>query len=162
VYFGYRFAQIVTSAALFVDLDHIMDNTDQRLVALLRQNARASVTTLASELELSRATVQTRLDRLVSSQVIRRFTVEMDSPSADDLIRAVMLIELQGNLARTVTSRLRQIPQIVSVFSTNGAWDLVAQIEVKALEEFDETLRIVREIKGVLNSETCLLLSRAI
>jgi DNA-binding Lrp family transcriptional regulator len=162
VYFGYRFAQIVTSAALFVDLGHIMDNTDQRLVALLRQNARASVTTLASELELSRATVQTRLDRLVSSQVIRRFTVEMDSPSADDLIRAVMLIELQGNLARTVTSRLRQIPQIVSVFSTNGAWDLVAQIEVKALEEFDETLRIVREIKGVLNSETCLLLSRAI
>jgi DNA-binding Lrp family transcriptional regulator len=162
VYFGYRFAQIATLAALFVDLDHIMDNTDQRLVALLRQNARASVTTLASELKLSRATVQTRLDRLISSQVIRRFTVEMDSPSADDLIRAVMLIELQGNLTRTVTSRLRQIPQIISLFSTNGAWDLVAQIEVKNLEEFDETLRIVREVKGVLTSETCLLLSRAI
>ena len=138
-----------------------LDATDRRLIAALQQNARASVTELAGALALSRATVKTRLDRLVDSGVIRRFTVELD-PAADvEAVRAVMLIELQGALGRSVTRRLRAIPQIAALHSTNGAWDLVAQIETGSLAEFDQVLRQVREIQGVVNSETCLLLDTA-
>ena len=138
-----------------------LDANDRRLIAALQRNARASVTELAGALGLSRATVHTRLNRLVERGVIRRFTVELD-PAADvEAVRAVMLIELQGALGRSVTRRLRGIPQIASLHSTNGAWDLVAQIETGSLAEFDQVLRQVREIQGVVNSETCLLLDTA-
>jgi DNA-binding Lrp family transcriptional regulator len=138
-----------------------LDQTDRDLIAALTADGRASVTTLAGRLGLARATVKSRLERLQSSGVIRRFTVELSAEAAPDLVRAVMLIELQGPLARKVTEALRRMPAITDLHSTNGAWDLVAQIEAASLPAFDRVLREVREIKGVLNSETCLLLDRA-
>lgn len=135
--------------------------TDRLLITALKQNARASVTTLAALLGVSRATAQTRLDRLVASGVIRRFTIELDAIGVADVVRAVMLIEVQGPRARAVTRVLRAIPEIVNLHTTNGAWDLVAHVETGNLPEFDRILRVVREITGVLNSETCLLLDSA-
>lgn len=139
-----------------------LDATDQKLIAHLKFDGRASVTTLASVLGVSRATVKARMARLLDNGVIRRFTIELHAPGADDLIHAVMMIELQGNLARKIIAQLRAIPQIISLHSTNGAWDLVARIETANLAEFDKVLRDIREINGVLNSETCLLLNRDI
>ncbi|MGB5560228.1 MAG: Lrp/AsnC family transcriptional regulator [Paracoccaceae bacterium] len=138
-----------------------LNSTDRQLIAALTQDGRASVTTLSGKLGVSRATVQTRLDRLISSGVIRRFTVELDAAAAADVIRAVMMIEVQGAYARAIVRSIQSIPQIVSLHSTNGAWDLVAMIETVNLPEFDRTLREVRELTGVLNSETCLLLDTA-
>lgn len=132
---------------------------DQKLIVALRQNSRASVTDLASELKLSRATVQSRIERLLSSGVIERFTIELGTNASVNMIQAVMLIEVQGNLARAVVRNLRQMTQIVNLHSTNGAWDLVAHIETISLPEFDRTLREIRELNGILNSETSLLLN---
>lgn len=138
-----------------------LDDTDRRLIAALARDARASITTLAGELRLSRATVQARMTRLKEAGVIRRFTVDVDPDVGVAQVRAVMLIQLQGTMSRAVTRALRGMPQIVTLHSTNGAWDLVAQIEAASLPDFDKTLRAVREVPGVLNSETCLLLDTA-
>ena len=135
--------------------------TDKKLLALLRQNARASVTTIAQELGVSRATVQTSLERLLNSNVIQRFTIDVDASAGPDLIKAVMTIEVQGNLTSSVVKALKRMPEIVSLHSTNGAWDLVAQIETSSLPEFDGLLRRTREITGILNSETSILLNTA-
>ena len=134
---------------------------DRKLITALKKNSRASITTLAGQLEVSRATVQHRMQRLVDRGIIQRFTVELDAVGSGDVIRAVMMIELQGNLARSVIKTLRKLPDIVSLYTTNGAWDLVANIETSNLPEFDQVLSRVREISGVLNSETCILLDRA-
>lgn len=139
-----------------------LDSTDRRLLARLKLDGRASVTTLAGDLGLARGTVQNRIARMIATGVIRRFTVEVDMSEEIDVIDAVMLIQIEGALARSVISTLRRRPQISSLYSTNGNWDLVANIRVTTLREFDEVLQSIRELKGVLNSETCLLLHRAI
>ncbi|GFE64996.1 AsnC family transcriptional regulator [Litoreibacter roseus] len=137
-----------------------LDQTDRNLIAALRQNARASVTTLAADLGVARATIQTRLDRLVSSGTIQRFTVELQSGDTD-AIHAIMTIAVQGPMSRAVTRALRNLAQIIELHSTNGAWDMVARIEAEDLQSFDRILREVREIPGVLNTETSILLARA-
>jgi DNA-binding Lrp family transcriptional regulator len=138
-----------------------LNTTDRKLLAILRQNARASVTTIAQQLGVSRATVQASLGRLLQSNVIQRFTIEVDASAGVDLIKAVMTIEVQGNLTSSVVKALKKMPEIVSLHSTNGAWDLVAQIETTSLPEFDGLLRRTREITGILNSETSILLNTA-
>ncbi|MEM8869263.1 MAG: Lrp/AsnC family transcriptional regulator [Pseudomonadota bacterium] len=135
-----------------------LDDTDRRLIAALNRDGRASVTQLAADLGLARATVQARLTRLTQSQVIRRFTVEVDPRVTLDAVRAIMLIQLQGTMSRAVIRALHGQSAITTLHSTNGTWDLVAHIETASLPEFDQALRAVREIPGVLNSETCLLL----
>lgn len=138
-----------------------LDIRDHQLLSALRKDGRASITALAASLNMSRVTIQNRLDRLVETGVIERFTVDVSDAVMNDRVRAVILIELQGAMSRRVISRLRKLPQIVNLHSTNGAWDLVGQIEADSLADFDQVLRTVREIEGVSNSETCLLLNRA-
>lgn len=135
------------------------DQTDRALLAALKQNARASITELAHRLNLSRTTVKQRLTRLVESGGIRRFTIVTDT-EGDSEIRAMMMVELQGEMSRSVLQALRKIPEISGIFSTNGTWDLVLDIHTESLARFDHVLRQVREISGVLNSETSLLLDR--
>lgn len=139
-----------------------LSSTDRRLIYALKQDGRASVTTLAGLLRVSRATVQARMERLIKAGVIQRFTIEVDASAEVEVVRAVMMIELEGTLARSVTGSLNRLSEIVSLHTTNGTWDLVAHIETSGLPEFDRVLREVREIKGVLNSETSLLLNKAI
>jgi DNA-binding Lrp family transcriptional regulator len=136
-----------------------LDETDQALIAALRQDARKSVTELAAILDVTRTTVRTRLDRLQASGQITRFTIETNIPP-EHAVRAVSFIALQGQITRGVSRALLKLPQVSEVHSTNGAWDLVVNLECTNLADFDQALRGLREIPGVSNSETCLLLTR--
>jgi DNA-binding Lrp family transcriptional regulator len=88
----------------------------------------------------------------------RLITVRLSEAYAPETIRAVMMVEVEGSSTRSVIWALRGMPEIVELHTTNGAWDLVAEISVATLPEFDRLLREVRETPGVLNSETSLLL----
>ena len=135
--------------------------TDNKLLAALTRNGRASITTLAVQLGVSRATIQTSMERLTGSGTIQRFTIEVDRSRTNEIIRAVMTIEVQGNLTSSIIKSLKNMPEITSLYSTNGAWDLVAHIESSSLSDFDHLLRRTREIPGILNSETSILLNSA-
>ena len=138
-----------------------LTSSDRRLISALKKDGCATITELSGILGISRATVQTRMERLIRNGVIRRFTVEVDPVADQEVVRAIMTIEIQGSLSRSIIRNLRQKPEITTLHTTNGAWDLVAHIETASLQDFDRVLREVREIKGVLNSETSLLLDIA-
>jgi DNA-binding Lrp family transcriptional regulator len=138
-----------------------MDDLDHRLIAELRVDGRASLSELSKRLGVSRGTVQNRLDRLIASDVILGFTVRLKSTAETDRIRAIMMIEVSGKNTRRVAQMLRGLPQIHTLHSTNGAFDLIAEVEVANLAEFDRVLSDVRTIEGVARSETSLLLASA-
>jgi DNA-binding Lrp family transcriptional regulator len=138
-----------------------MDDLDHRLIAALRQNARASFSELSKRLGVSRGTVQNRLTRLIETHTILGFTVRLKSGAEKNRIRAIMMVQVSGKNTRKVVLALRGLPQIHALHSTNGAFDLVAEIEVADLAAFDDVLSKVRQIEGVERSETSLLLAPA-
>ncbi|MBW7921019.1 MAG: Lrp/AsnC family transcriptional regulator [Rubellimicrobium sp.] len=138
---------------------HIFDELDHRLIALLREDGRAPVSRLAAALNVSRATVQVRMERLLQSGALLGFTARVREDHADGAVRAIMLIEVAGRSITAVIRRLRGLPELYTLHTTNGGWDLVAEIRAANLHDFDRLLREVRSIEGVLNSETSILLS---
>lgn len=137
---------------------YLHDAIDKELLAILRADGRASVSKLATMLNISRGTVQNRLDRLVSSGAILGFTVRAHDELETDVVKAMMMIEVVGKSTNQVIQKLRGIPQLTKLHTTNGNWDLVAEIRASDLQEFDRVLSDVRTINGVLNSETSILL----
>lgn len=135
-----------------------LDDTDRRLIALLRTDGRAPVTTLARRLGVTRATVNNRLDRLIESGAVLGFTVRVREDYGDDDVRAVSLIEVQGRNTTEVIKQLRGMPELQSLHTTNGGWDLVAEIRCASLRDFDDVLLRIRSCDGVINSESSLLL----
>lgn len=138
---------------------HIFDDLDQRLISALREDGRAPISKLATILGVSRATVQTRLDRMLESGAILGFTVRSRQDYDTDAIRAIMMIEVVGRSTTAVIRQLRGMPELVSLHTTNGGWDLIAEIRASSLTDFDRVLREVRLVDGILNSETSMLLS---
>src|SRR5690349_18600125 len=87
----------------------------RRMLPLLRANSRESVVTLARRLGVTRATVDSRLKRLVDSGVIVGFSVRVRDPAAASVVRAVMLIAVEGRNTREVIRSLRGVPQIAAL-----------------------------------------------
>jgi DNA-binding Lrp family transcriptional regulator len=134
-----------------------MDDTDRLLVSLLRDNARLPVATLAKKLGVSRGTVQNRIARLIATGGIEGFTVRA-KPDAGT-IRAIMLIEIEGERSDRIVEELKKFPEVRAVHTTNGRWDMVIELATESLQSFDRVLHRIRLITGVSASETSLLLS---
>ncbi|WP_348643347.1 Lrp/AsnC family transcriptional regulator [Rhizobium laguerreae] len=135
-----------------------VDDLDTELLSALRHNARISVSSLAAMIGASRATVATRIDRLVASGTIVGFTIRTGHETRSAGVRAIVMIEVLGKLADRVADQLRGLPQVRALHSTNGKWDFVAELEDRDLAAFDETLRRIRLINGINSTETNILL----
>ena len=136
-----------------------MDELDNHLIAALKRNGRASLSELASLLNVTRSTVRVRLDRLVQGGEIAGFTILTRSDVRPDAVRGLMMLEIAGRGAENIMKQLQRMSQVQAVHSTNGTWDLIAEIGTKTLEQFDQVLFTIRRMDGVTRSEMNLLLS---
>ncbi|MBB5633221.1 DNA-binding Lrp family transcriptional regulator [Cryobacterium mesophilum] len=136
-----------------------LDDTDRRLLSALREDGRMPVAELARTLGVARATATARIDRLIASGTIIGFTVRVRDELDPLAVRAMTLIEVEGRTTDNVIRQLRGFPEIRSLHTTNGGWDLVAELGAESLAHFDRVLGRIRSIEGVVNTETSLLLS---
>jgi DNA-binding Lrp family transcriptional regulator len=136
-----------------------MDTTDRQLLSLLRDNARTSVAAMAKALGVARGTVQNRLARLEADGVIQGYTVRLKLADEDRRIRALMTVAVEGNRTDEVLRALRGDPAVCALHTTNGRWDIVAELQTDSLEAVDRVLGRIRQIDGISNTETSLLLS---
>lgn len=131
-----------------------MDEIDQQLISLLRQNARMNVADLAHKLKVSRGTVTNRLRKLEDQQIIVGYTVRLRPEAETERIRAWMGILVEGNQTRRVIASLLGEPGVASLHDTNGRWDLLAELESSSMTELSQILERIRLIPGIRSTET--------
>lgn len=136
-----------------------MDDLDLRLISLLRHDGRRSVSDLATDLKVSRATVRSRMEKLVASGEILGFTAVLRDDWRDLPIRAVTLVHVDGRNTEPAIRALGAMTEIRAIHSTNGKWDLVLDIATRDLGAFDDALNRIRLIEGIAGTETNLLLT---
>lgn len=136
-----------------------MDAADQQLIAALRRNARASISELADQLGMSRATVRARMQRMISSGEIQGFTVVLGGEDRELTTRGITLIGIEGSQTERIIHALQGMPEVQQIHTTNGRWDLIVELGTRNLPALDQVLRRIRLIDGVTRSETSLYLS---
>ncbi len=136
-----------------------MDDLDRQLIALLRADARATVAYLAKKLGVARGTVQNRIAKLETDGTIAGYTVRLKPQSDVHRIAALMTIEVEGNTLDKVSRTLRGDPAVEALHSTNGRWDLIAELRADSLEEVDQVINRIRTLESIARTETSLLLS---
>lgn len=136
-----------------------MDDIDRKLIALLRDNARTSIASLAKTLRVARGTVTNRLERLERAGVIVGYTLRLRPQVEAQHIRALMTVLVEGSRTEAVIRALRGDPAVSALYTTNGRWDIVAELRADSLEAFDRVLARIRLIEGISSTETSLLLS---
>lgn len=138
-----------------------MDEIDVKLLAILAENARAPVATLARDLDLARTTVQARIERLERQGQIAGYTIRRGA-AARPALRATVLITIEPRAGPAVLTRLKTLPEVKQVHTTTGRFDLIATLETASTEALDAALDRIGEAKGVKSSESLIHLSTRI
>lgn len=136
-----------------------LDSLDQRLIALLKVNARLPVVALAKSLGCARSTVQLRLKALEDNGVITGYTVSVKAPQQDSTIRAMVLISSDSKTEYDVINGLTRRHEIVKLYSISGRYDLCAMLITETTQELDAVIDKIRAIKGVADTFSTIVLS---
>jgi DNA-binding Lrp family transcriptional regulator len=139
-----------------------LDSTDHALLTLLRENARASTTELARRLKLSRTTVQSRLARLERERVIAGYTVTLGADVEATQIRAHILITLEPRKSAGIEAALRKTPELRTLHSVSGPFDLIAIVSAASIGELDHLIDRIGALDGVERTTSAIVLSTRI
>ena len=137
-----------------------IDDTDQRLLALLREDARAPAAVLGRRLGLARTTVQSRIERLQARGVIAGFTVR--TPESREQIIAQVMITAAPKLAARAEAALRSIPAVRRLYSVSGRFDMIAVLAADTVRDMDAAIDRIGALEGVERTESAIVLSTRI
>ena len=133
--------------------------TDELLLSLLRENARASTAQIARRLSLSRTTVQSRIERLEREGVISGYTVRVRDEFERGHIRAHIMITVHPKQMTTVVAALRAMPELRLLHSVSGAYDLIAVGVVPSVDAMDQLTDRIGAMEGVERTTSSIVLS---
>ncbi len=139
---------------------HNIGELDKKLLELLLENARTSVSQLAKQLGVSRLTVQSHMSQLERSKVIQGYTLRWHESFLGQQISAHILIATDQKLIGKIVRALEKISVIKSLSSISGEFDLVAQLKAASTQELDEAMDAMTQITGVTRTQTSVLLSK--
>lgn len=134
-------------------------DTDSRLIALLKANAREPVASLARKLGLARSTVQERIARLEREGVIRGYTALLSEESEARKLRAVVMIAADPRQADRIGAELKRMPEVRALSAVSGAYDMMAIVEAETPQRMDATLDRIGKAHGVARTVSSIVLS---
>lgn len=135
-----------------------LDATDRRIVDALAKDGRMSIRTLAQSLHISRANAYARVERLLSSGVIRGFRAEVDPTAVGLATSAFITINLRQADWREVNARLHAVPGIAHIALVGGDFDVIVLVRARDNADLRRiVLDEIHSIPGVLSTRTLLV-----
>ena len=139
-----------------------IDDTDRRILALLRENARTSNVELARRAGISRTTLQARIERMERARVIAGYTIRGGGDHERQAIRAHVMITTVPKLAPALLSALRKLPEVRTLHSVSGGFDMVAVVVAETVDEMDRLIDHIGALDGVERTTTAIILATRI
>ncbi|MFN3236105.1 MAG: Lrp/AsnC family transcriptional regulator [Pseudomonadales bacterium] len=135
-----------------------MNPVDEKLLALLMQNARASTSALARALSLSRSTVQSKIRKLEQTGIIKGYTAQLGDSYADSLVSAHVLITVHQKKTAQTIRQLIAMPSVTSLYAVSGDYDLIAVVRTETTAQLSQVLDEIGNLEGVERTNSSLIL----
>lgn len=136
-----------------------LDETDRRLLSLLRDDARQTIAQLAKELGISRGQIYSRLARLEEEQVVAGYTVRLGNAFVASRMRAHVMIKTLPRFHREVEQALAILPQVQSIHAISGEYDIIAMLETDDGSSLNELIDDIGLLEGVERTTTSVILA---
>ncbi|CAE6896651.1 MULTISPECIES: Lrp/AsnC family transcriptional regulator [Pseudomonas] len=129
-----------------------MDKFDQQIIALLRADARISVSQIAREISLSRSAVGERIRQLEQSGTILGYHARMAEPSA--AVKAYLELFYSGARCEEYVERMRVYPEIRRCSGISGETDMLVYIEAPSMHRLGEIRGDIEQFPGIRKVKT--------
>jgi DNA-binding Lrp family transcriptional regulator len=140
----------------------ILDDIDNKILALLMDNARLPVTTIAKVLGIARTTVIARIANLEKRQVIAGYGLKLNQTMYQPAVRAYVGLSIEARSVNQLIKYLQQLPEVESLCAVSGAIDYMLTLRCASTEVLDKLLDQVGSMEGVRQTSTSIILSKRI
>ena len=135
---------------------------EQQLLNLLKENSRRSVSDLANEMGLSRATVQQSMERLERKGVIQGYTIRINPHYEQQRVSAYIMISAVAKKTADIVRQLNKQPQLDMLCTISGQYDLMARVTESTTEALDIIIDEIATLDGVEKTLSHIVLSRKV
>jgi DNA-binding Lrp family transcriptional regulator len=120
------------------------ENLDAKLINALLGDGRASLRSLAEDLDVSVTTVSNHLRDLEDEGVVEGYTPIVNYDALGYDVTAIIQLKVEGSALPEITERLKDQRQMISVYEVTGDYDIIA------IGKFTDTDGMNRQIKALL------------
>jgi DNA-binding Lrp family transcriptional regulator len=133
-----------------------MDETDRKILRILKDDGRAGYGEIGTQIGLSEGAVRKRIKTLTEMGVIRKFTVKVGIAEGAE---AVTLLATNPSCpTQEVSSKIREIPGVETLYEVTGEYDIVAVISGLSVTEVNECIEKIRRVDGIMKTNTMIVL----
>lgn len=144
-----------------MDVTPTLDETDRRILALLRDDARRTIRDIADNVGLTVAPVKRRIDRLERAGIIEGYTVRISQSALGAHLEAVILVRVEGNMdLQTILKFTSGTPEVQEVLTIAGDPDALVRVRVESIEELQRVVNLIRTGGRVMGTRTLVVLGR--
>ncbi|MDY6819758.1 MAG: HTH-type transcriptional regulator Lrp [Halobacteriales archaeon] len=138
------------------------ENLDAKLLNALLGDGRASLRSLAEDLDVSVTTVSNHLSDLEDQGVIRGYTPAIDYEQLGYDVTAIIHLKVEGDALPDITDRLKDHRQMVSVYEVTGDYDIVAVAKFTDTDGMNDQIKALLTDPEVKESNTSVVLNAAV
>jgi DNA-binding Lrp family transcriptional regulator len=140
-----------------------VDDIDQRIVASLTADARASYAEIGTTVSLSAPAVKRRVDRLRAAGVIRGFTAVIDPAAVGWTTEAFVELFCVGRTAPAqIEEAARRHPEVVAAYTVSGEADALVHLRAADIGHLEQALERLRAEAFVTSTRSTIVLSRLV
>ncbi|MGF3522507.1 MAG: Lrp/AsnC family transcriptional regulator [Candidatus Bathyarchaeia archaeon] len=133
-----------------------MDEKDKEILKILKENGRAGYIDIGRQVGLSEGAVRKRIKALSDGGVIRKFTVKIGVAEGAE---AIALLSTNPALpTQEVSKKIREIPNVETIYEVTGEYDIVAVISGMNVVEVNECIEKIRRVEGIQKTNTMIVL----
>lgn len=136
-----------------------LDETDQQLLTLLRDDSRQTIAQLSKALSVSRGAVYARLAKLETDDIIAGYTVRLGQSFSSSRVRAHMMIKTLPRYHREVEQALNKINQVQAIYAISGEYDIIAVLEADDNAGINDLIDDIGLLEGVELTVTSVILA---
>ncbi len=134
----------------------MVDAIDEKILKALMENSRKTYVEIGGIVGLSEGAVRNRVQSLVSSGTIRKFTVEV-APSIR--VRSLTMISVDPSIPTyTISKKVEGLSGIESIYEVTGEYDIVCVVSQRDIEGLNQTIEEIRKLDGVVKTNTVIVL----
>jgi Lrp/AsnC family transcriptional regulator for asnA, asnC and gidA len=135
-----------------------LDETDYKILEMLREDARIPYTEIASKLGVSDSTIHVRLKKLKEEGVIKAYTIKINEELIGKKVHGLAMINISLGHLNEVAPKLASIDNVVKVYETHGNNDLAVIIDAQDLDGLREVLMQIRMIENITSTSLTTIL----
>jgi len=135
-----------------------IDTLDMKIISCLIDNAKRTYRSISEDVGVSEATVKNRIDRLMESGVIKKFTVVLDYHKLGRAIKAFIGLKVQPAKLQAIVEHMKEHPDVFVLYRTSGDVDLLFEVIFEMMEDLNAFLEKELALDGILGTVVTIVI----